>query len=58
MTEPMLTVKNLVKHFPVREYKGVFPTTLQTRAVDGISSPVCWSPATVRSSSRASTYLT
>ena len=37
MTEPMLTVNNLVKHFPVREYRGVFPTTLQTRAVDGVS---------------------
>ena len=37
MTEPMLSVRDLVKHFPVREYKGVLPITLQTRAVDGIS---------------------
>jgi len=36
----MLSVKDLVKHFPVREYRGVFPTTLQTRAVDGISFAV------------------
>ena len=40
MTEPMLSVKNLVKHFPVREYRGVLPITLQTRAVDGISFDV------------------
>ena len=37
MTEPMLSVNDLVKYFPVREFKGIFPTTLQTRAVDGIS---------------------
>src|SRR4029078_13702015 len=36
----MLSVKDLLKHFPVREYRGVFPTTLQTRAVDGISFDV------------------
>ncbi|NHN55032.1 dipeptide ABC transporter ATP-binding protein [Calidifontibacter sp. DB0510] len=35
--EPLLIVKDLVKHFPVREYSGLFPTTLQTRAVDGVS---------------------
>ena len=40
MTEPMLSVRDLVKHFPVREYKGVLPITLQTRAVDGISFDV------------------
>ena len=40
MTEPMLSVSNLVKYFPVREYRGVFPTTLQTRAVDGVSFDV------------------
>ncbi|MGN6414339.1 ATP-binding cassette domain-containing protein [Flexivirga sp.] len=33
----LLTVKDLVKHFPVKEYTGLFPKTLQTRAVDGVS---------------------
>ena len=35
--EPLLVVENLAKHFPVKEYSGLFPTTLQTRAVDGVS---------------------
>ncbi|WP_446663405.1 ABC transporter ATP-binding protein [Flexivirga sp. B27] len=35
--EVLLTVKDLVKHFPVKEYSGLFPKTLQTRAVDGVS---------------------
>jgi peptide/nickel transport system ATP-binding protein len=34
---PLLEVTDLVKHFPVKEYAGIFPTTLQTRAVDGVS---------------------
>ena len=38
--QPMLVVKDLVKHFPVREYTGLFPTTMQTRAVDGVSFDV------------------
>ncbi|HWC22033.1 MAG TPA: dipeptide ABC transporter ATP-binding protein [Flexivirga sp.] len=35
--EILLTVKDLAKHFPVKEYSGLFPKTLQTRAVDGVS---------------------
>jgi oligopeptide/dipeptide ABC transporter, ATP-binding protein, C-terminal domain len=35
--EVLLTVKDLVKYFPVKEYSGLFPKTLQTRAVDGVS---------------------
>ena len=35
--QPLLVVEDLVKHFPVKEYSGLFPTTLQTRAVDGVS---------------------
>ncbi len=35
--EVLLEVKDLVKHFPVKEYTGIFPTTLQTHAVDGVS---------------------
>ncbi|MBB2891282.1 ABC transporter ATP-binding protein [Flexivirga oryzae] len=35
--EILLTVTDLVKHFPVKEYTGLFPKTLQTRAVDGVS---------------------
>lgn len=35
--ETILSVDNLVKHFPVKEYSGLFPTTMQVRAVDGIS---------------------
>ncbi|MBC9957528.1 ABC transporter ATP-binding protein [Yimella sp. cx-51] len=35
--EPLMVVKDLVKHFPIKEYTGVFPTTLQVRAVDGVS---------------------
>jgi peptide/nickel transport system ATP-binding protein len=38
--KPMLVVKDLVKYFPVREYTGLFPTTLQIRAVDGVSFDV------------------
>ena len=30
-------MESLAKHFPVKEYSGLFPTTLQTRAVDGVS---------------------
>ncbi|TWE12513.1 ABC transporter ATP-binding protein [Rudaeicoccus suwonensis] len=35
--EMLLEVHDLVKHFPVKEYSGLFPKTLQTRAVDGVS---------------------
>ncbi|GAB3589183.1 ABC transporter ATP-binding protein [Calidifontibacter terrae] len=35
--EPLLVVRDLVKHYPVKEYSGIFPTTLQVRAVDGVS---------------------
>ncbi|MDQ2852449.1 MAG: dipeptide ABC transporter ATP-binding protein [Actinomycetota bacterium] len=35
--EVLLEVKDLAKYFPVKEYRGVLPTTLLTRAVDGVS---------------------
>lgn len=35
--EPLMVVKDLVKHFPVKEYEGIFPKTLNVRAVDGVS---------------------
>ncbi|WP_265446906.1 ABC transporter ATP-binding protein [Flexivirga meconopsidis] len=35
--ETLLKVTDLVKHFPVKEYSGLFPKTLQTHAVDGVS---------------------
>ncbi|TWE12507.1 ABC transporter ATP-binding protein [Rudaeicoccus suwonensis] len=34
---PLLEVTDLVKHYPVKEYARLFPKTLQTRAVDGVS---------------------
>ena len=36
----LLEVKGLRKLFPVKEYHGIFPTTLQTRAVDGVDFDV------------------
>ncbi|MDE9366069.1 dipeptide ABC transporter ATP-binding protein [Luteipulveratus sp. YIM 133132] len=38
--EPLLEVTDLVKHYPVKEYTGLFPTTNQVRAVDGVSFDV------------------
>ena len=35
--EPLLKVTDLKKYFPVKEYSGLFPTTLTTHAVDGVS---------------------
>ncbi|RNI18055.1 ABC transporter ATP-binding protein [Flexivirga caeni] len=35
--EILLTVTDVAKYFPVKEYSGLFPKTLQTRAVDGVS---------------------
>ncbi|PWJ25361.1 peptide/nickel transport system ATP-binding protein [Branchiibius hedensis] len=33
----ILSLENVQKLFPVKEYSGLFPTTLQTRAVDGVT---------------------
>ena len=37
MTEPLLSVRNLEKHFPVSRNKGLRKEKLTVKAVDGIS---------------------
>ena len=39
-SEPLLEVTDLKKHYPVREYEGLFPTKSVIKAVDGVSFEV------------------
>ncbi|WP_018155688.1 ABC transporter ATP-binding protein [Demetria terragena] len=38
--KPLLEVKDLVKHFPIKEFDGLLPTKQTVRAVDGVSFDV------------------